>query len=928
MEDYGVVLQNNLVVRSSNFGGLTSLVFTKDGKVSSFNYMNIRYTAIFVFSTNKFIEYAKTDEFNKLVTIEKNKKGASYRGVPLDLWKNTKVPSLDITFKDYDTLSKLNYNEKIYGALRDQTGLCFNYYTWTYTNPYVNPASPELAPGAGASFGCEILEPNTSARIFFDAYKDKKFYDLGVIQKDEKLVGEVAALMKSTSKQMLEAFDGFAVAGINAGEFVFTENTDGNYSRQELIDYKNGLERWIQIYKENSQKLSKLTDPEKLYIMCDILHKYNMLKPLTVPQKISILLTLCEGPLIAWYFKAKTGFQDKETLAVRVIDAVRDDQANDFLDALIVNKLQVVKGTVSNALSPILNPSGGYKYEWMCLYRILFKKIDDYFGQDNFTLFIKKLEELVLKRNGIVDPDATPYTPNELKTLTKAQFIWGAIRNRNKVSYSVGERSNETITFLERICEKFSEVEIQNSTTFGIPSKNSFTTTICTSHIEKPIQVAHFDLVSIHFFENPSFIDLGVDQPYKEKHFLTFAGFIDYLIEKEDTKLIEEVIVVALTAIFMTVGFGEVVAAIRSVQVARALVGISTVVGDTSIYLTQNTAFKNYIITKYPEDHGRIMDVLLLGGSVFSLGGGIVSGSGILKTYSAEDAAQLVGFSRQVLTDVDAVTRLTPNDLTIFRKGLDVFENGLFRVKYDMEFVKDVSRGRAVLKFYDDAALRVKIFSLDEVNKLRFLDNFADISNDFTINLKRNPDFVAHWDTLSDAEKTAVNGDKINYFNNWYKAKVVTLAEELRAGGIWIDARGGMYKLHELETLVEINIKYGASLRPSSITEAGDGIATAGAEINKSFDAMGIPESAFNDIVWTNATKRRMQIKLFKRSIDKHFKKIVEPENGTPPLDKIVLDFKNFDEFDPTLRIQFMNYINDPTYKYNYLINNHFETIN
>jgi hypothetical protein len=49
--------------------------------------------------------------------------------------------------------------------------------------------------------------------------------------------------------------------------------------------------------------------------------------------------------------------------------------------------------------------------------------------------------------------------------------------------------------------------------------------------------------------------------------------------------------------------------------------------------------------------------------------------------------------------------------------------------------------------------------------------------------------------------------------------------------------------------------------------------------------------------------------------------KIISPVEGRPPLDIIVLDLKNFDEFDPSIRPQIMDHINDPSRPYASLVN-------
>ncbi|MGY0041040.1 hypothetical protein [Pedobacter sp. NJ-S-72] len=155
------------------------------------------------------------------------------------------------------------------------------------------------------------------------------------------------------------------------------------------------------------------------------------------------------------------------------------------------------------------------------------------------------------------------------------------------------------------------------------------------------------------------------------------------------------------------------------------------------------------------------------------------------------------------MADAEALSKLTINERNILENGIKIFENGLYRIRYDTEVAKFSNRTKAAIKFYDGAALRTEIFALEEVNKLNFLDSFSSVPGEFALNLKRNSDFVRYWNELSDVEKVAFNVNKLDGFNKWYASKVVRLAETLRAGNIWVDIRTTRkYAQHELETLV------------------------------------------------------------------------------------------------------------------------------
>jgi hypothetical protein len=769
MSNYAVVLQKkNLVVKASNFGDVVNIIFTKDGKVAEFVYAGKTYYAIYQYNSTYFIDYVEKDKFILLIENERKREGDKYDGVDISLWK-------DLIFKDYDSLDKAILNDDIFGVLRDDTGLCFYFYTWKYTNNYSEPIDPVNAfhpPVRATYYLCDDFNDNLSAKTYYDTLKDQKFYDLetNTSKTDTRLVAEVADLIRKVNKQMLDAFNEFSSIVGEHGEFKIIDNPTNTYYRNVLVGYRDGLKRWLQLYEKYKNELKKLDDPAQLYIICDILYRYNMLGALSVDQKISILLTFCTRPLMDWYFVSiKEGFQQRETLVVRVIDSVRNDQSSEFLSKLISTKLFLIKPSYYFSALPLGSLSSKPQFTEMNLYRVLFSKIDDYFGTDNFTFFIKKLQRLVLAKNNIILPEEVnkiDYTLEQLKSKTDKLFMWGNIRNENKVKYSIKSKNDEKIVFVEKICSKINKVEVQNTNSQGIPTNSSYTISICGEHVEKDIEVKHFDLVGIVFFDNPSFIDLGEVTSFVDQRFLTFGGFVDYLLEKENTKLVEKVIVAGLTVLSMAIGVGEIVAFMRGASYLRLLAGIGVLAGDTSAYLAQDTEFRNYIIQKYPQDYNTILTLMSYGGLVLSLGGTSVVGSGILKTYSAAEAAEFIGIGKQVLADAEALSKLTVNERNILENGIKIFENGLYRIKYEPELAKTVNRARTTIKFNDNIVLRTEIFALEESDKLRFLDDFYDASIETSQLLKDNPGYIKKWLNFTEQEKRIA---KINQLSSVQK---------------------------------------------------------------------------------------------------------------------------------------------------------------
>ncbi|GLB53385.1 hypothetical protein NBRC110019_24260 [Neptunitalea chrysea] len=127
-------------------------------------------------------------------------------------------------------------------------------------------------------------------------------------------------------------------------------------------------------------------------------------------------------------------------------------------------------------------------------------------------------------------------------------------------------------------------------------------------------------------------------------------------------------------------------------------------------------------------------------------------------------------------------------------------------------------------------------------------------------------------------------------------------------------ATNNVFGTHEIESFIDLELKYDGISRVSVEGEAGDIQMLSGLLEGKSLDPMGLPdrEEAIN--AWAhNYTKNWNK---FKASLHKHFKKIHAPESDSPPLDYVVIDFKNMDKFHPDLQQRVLDYIESPTFEY------------
>ncbi|PIF60069.1 hypothetical protein [Flavobacterium sp. 2] len=722
MEDYAVVLANDLVVKASNFGGIKNLKYNRQGKVTSFTFEGQKIVALFQFKSNEFLDYVDESYFEKIKEREVQKEGDKYDGVDKKLWEN-------FAFKKYDKLVRAQFGDTIFGLLRDSSGLCYNYHKWTYTNPYKGPSDPRPAPEALASGQlCDTFIQGTHAKDFFDKYKNYTFLDTD--ENDIRLIGEIASVLKTAGEKTAEAFLNFNLTGVDTSKFTFHIN-ENQLSRDELLEYKKGLELWLKMLKKYQTEISKLGHEEQLFIAIDVMYRHNMLTLLTVDQRISILKILVEKKaLMNWYWvNFSIGFVHKEDLAIHILESFTNtSDANSFLDKLISTNVTIAE--FRDSLGKTV------KTKSVTLYKMLFYRMDDYGGTDNFTKFAKQLERIVLLKNNIVDQNIPPSVSiEELKSTTKAQFFWrekqpekGPIQER--IKYKIINSTEKQISIKESVWLKTELIE-QYTTT------SSTGVDIITGYKEVPIDLQertfpplnHFDLVSIHFFNNPSFIDLTSDPTYVGKHYYTYAGLIEYILEKERTKKAEDIFNATLFAISLAFGIGELAAALRSLNFARTLLGVSMITSDTAMYLSEDTEFHNYLVETYGEVMARqIIDTMRPMSTIASLGTNTIAGSGILKAYSREEALRLVGTGEAILKDSKALSKMLPKEIEALNEAIKRIKKELYSIRKVPEAVDIIVSAKADALFFKFPGLKNALAELSDFERLAFRSKFLNLS--------------------------------------------------------------------------------------------------------------------------------------------------------------------------------------------------------
>lgn len=917
MEDYAVVLANDLIVKASNFGGIKNLKYNRQGKVTSFTFEGQKNVALFQFKSNEFLDYVDESYFEKIKEREVQKEGDKYDGVDKKLWEN-------FAFKKYDKLVRAQFGDTIFGLLRDSSGLCYNYHKWIYDNPYKGPRNPQLATEALANGQlCDTFIQGTHAKDFFDTYKNYAFLDTE--ESDIRLIGEIASLLKTAGEKTAEAFLNFNLTGVDTSKFTF-HNNENQLSRTELLEYKKGLELWLKMLKKYQTEISKLGHEEQLFIAIDVMYRHNMLTLLTVDQRISILKILVEKKaLMNWYWvNFSTGFVHKEDLAIHILESITNKEDADlFLQKLI--STNVIESQYKDHQGVLLDT------KYVTLYKMLFYRMDDYFGKDNFTACVEELNRIVLLKNNIEKKEIAPqYTTEQIKQLTCAQFIWREKRvkngpNKDRRKYEITSNTDKNIKIKETIFYKVKLQEVYRSSSFNTPVLVGYEE-VTTEKLETLFELNHFDLVSIHFYDNPSFVDLTSDESYKGKHYFTFAGFIDYLLEKEDTKVAEEIFNAALYAVALAVGFGEVVAAVRGINAIRAFLGVVMISSDTALYLSGETSFRNYIVEKYPNDYQQILGNLQLFSTFLSFGTNVVAGSGILNQFSKVEATKFVGTAEAILKDSEALSILSVEEIAGLKEIVKKVKNELYILRNEEEVIHTIVRTQVKIRLNKYAPIRNELELIGEVSKNRLYDDLFNASENFIIQIEKTPDFIKYWNSLPESEKLAFNLNKTGSYKIWYVVRTEAKAlERFNLKLIDLDT-GKPFRLPECRTWVDLQTQSKGLFEPLPYGKIGDVLGMSGSYNSislsgKTIDFWGLPKGALLSNNF-NGAQRIKSINKLLQSIDDHFIKFF---NSTKfpgeSLDIFVMDLRYYDQ-DLEIKNMVLNYINDPNYFYKNLRDN------
>lgn len=302
-----------------------------------------------------------------------------------------------------------------------------------------------------------------------------------------------------------------------------------------------------------------------------------------------------------------------------------------------------------------------------------------------------------------------------------------------------------------------------------------------------------------------------------------------------------------------------------------------------------------------------------------------------------------------------------PDFLIRFENNIDyitnwskLYDKSLFNVIDDLSFIRSQARVDTYIRFYDDIDLRPKIEALDNAKKVKFLDQFEDLTVDeFNVfqslpvliekwdkfysnirlqkefsklsksgalsflqkfgdidsnlldNISKNKDFFKHWDELTDLERAAKTS--LEHFDDFYEVKLLEIVNVRYGKSGYFEPfieRTGLPKprrRHELRSWADTEIIFesrfiSSGKWPNGKHQPGDAYGISGRFKGKWVDWTGVdPNIVLNFDHIGNPSKYLKQIDALKKSIDKHLlKTIVAPDGTEGLLDYYICDMKYF----------------------------------
>ncbi|MDP2542095.1 hypothetical protein CSC81_12795 [Tenacibaculum discolor] len=376
--------------------------------------------------------------------------------------------------------------------------------------------------------------------------KGKEFFELHASVNDEEILQVIRDISDLICDPEADTsfFDEFSEKGYDNLLAWQKKFYDEGTWKNDLEAYKafyEAYKRYLDYYFAAKAIITTSSDKEALLRVA-----YNLsltqLENLKAQEKLSMLAIMTKGFVGGYWFG---GDYNVEALALKVIKSVNNkkekNQIQKFLEGLV---------------------SETYKVDNKFLYENLFKKIDDYFGKDNFTELILRFTNLALETNS--------------ETNSLLPIKWGVKNSSFLLNYMVSGSDFEFDYKGDKVYVTGECIEKQ----YTVNRHGERVETGCKKYKYENLELHPFnDFVTLTIIEKtnilPTFMCGSPDVQWCGKAIKVPAVFLPYLQEKKSTQSFENWGINTITIVGTVMSFGEVAAARAAGQIGVAYWAIS-----------------------------------------------------------------------------------------------------------------------------------------------------------------------------------------------------------------------------------------------------------------------------------------------------------------------------------------------------------------
>ncbi|QCX40669.1 hypothetical protein FF125_20310 [Aureibaculum algae] len=324
-----------------------------------------------------------------------------------------------------------------------------------------------------------------------------------------------------------------------AWQKTFYDNGDWKNDLDAFIGFYNAYAAYLEYYKV-SKEIIKTSDDREALLRIAYDFGFEQLKSLTAHEKLKMLKIISSGTMGGYWTSSS---YNVEALALRVINSVNND---------------LEKNQISSFLNGLYNPL--YNVNKKPLYVNLFNKIDDFFGDDNFTTLVLKLTELTKVDKGI-GISKIPDT-NFIAQYAKKRFTWD-VKSESFLWIFNKVKDNSKI-FIDYSKQATINLK-QGCTNYELQGNGEYANLVCTEWAINE-DIKPFDLVSLIIINDITFTktngacnNASVIACGKET--LVPAAFLIFLNTKKKNAITQNIVTNSLTAVSIAFSGAEIIAA-------------------------------------------------------------------------------------------------------------------------------------------------------------------------------------------------------------------------------------------------------------------------------------------------------------------------------------------------------------------------------